>query len=120
VFKSGDIVFLSNIETSHTIEVIVEVKDFKDNEIISEKFLTIHKIYQGNGELGYQGLPDGGLISNKSVLSNASIGEIHFNLNRFDMYGLVKNTEILDQFKKTTSSIIQPNGINPPKKGLIA
>lgn len=120
MFKNGDIVFLANSETSHTIEIIVEVKEFKDNVIISEKFLSIHKIYQGNGELGYQGLPDGGLISNRSVLSNSTLGEIHFNLNKFDIYGLVKNTEILDQFKKTTSSIIQPNAMNPVKKGIIS
>ena len=116
MFKNGDLVFLANSETSHAIELVVEVKEMSEHFIVADKFIAIHKVHSGNGEMNYQGLPDGGLVSNRSNLTN-SASEVTFNLHKFDLFGLVTNSEIMEQFSKTTSKIIHPT---QAKKGLIA
>lgn len=109
MFKAGNIIFLANTETSHACEVVVEIKKRADNIITSEKIMIVHKQQNPQtGEINYKGLLDGGLLSNRSVISDAPLGEVFFNLDRFDMQGIVTNKEIIEQFKKTTGSIIQP------------
>lgn len=119
MFKNGDLIFLANMETSHACELIVEVNTFEGNIVTSKNFMTIHKMNNPQtNETSYQGLPDSGLLSNRSVLSNAPLGDAVFNLDNFDIYGLVTNNEIKEQFKKNTSNIIQPT--KEAKKAILA
>ncbi len=119
-YNNGDLVYLAKGESSHMCEIIVQVKEQNDNFLICTQMLTIHKMMQQNGDVSYQGMVGGGLISNRSVLTQEQSGDLIINLNNFDVCGLVTNKDIVDQFHKQTSKLVTAPNLTAAKKGVVA
>jgi len=118
MYKVGDLIFLANAESGPMVEHLVRVDRItEDNYIVSSKVVSVHKMPQQSGGLGYVMMPGFGLISNNPSLQGGTVGLLYINIDNFDMHGKVTDAEMLKAFDNFSTKLIIPES---GKKGLIA
>jgi len=118
MYKIGDVIFLAMADSSSMIEHLVRVDDIiDDNCIKSFKVVSMHKMPQQSGNLGYILIPGFGILSNNSTLHGGELKEVYYiNLKNFDVHGKVTDSEILKAFESFSVKLIVPETV---KKGII-
>jgi len=121
MFNKGDIIFVARSESILQIEQLLKVEkyDSETNTVWVKDSIFINKVLQPSGEMGFISIPDMGLVSNRSVLENGEKGMFCVNLNTFDFYGLVTNSDLLKQFEQCHSKLITPSTVKPGVRSLI-
>lgn len=116
-YKIGDVIFLAMADSSSIVEHLVRVDDIIDDHCIaSSKVVSMHKMPQQSGNLGYILIPGFGIISDNSTLHGGESKEIYINLKNFDVHGKVTDSEILKAFENFSAKLIVPETV---KKGII-
>ncbi|OQA44997.1 MAG: hypothetical protein BWY47_02143 [Bacteroidetes bacterium ADurb.Bin302] len=118
MYKIGDLIYLANAESGPMVEHLVRIDGISGDGIInSSKVVSVHKMPQQNGGLGYIPMPGFGLISNNPTLQNGNPGVLYINLSNFDMHGKVTDPEMIKVFDNFSTKLVLPE---IGKKGLIA
>lgn len=118
MYNIGDLIFLANAESGPMVEHLLRVDAVNaDGYIGSSKIVSVHKIPQQNGAMGYMSMPGFGLLSNNPTLENGTPSMVYININNFDMHGKITDVEMLKAFENFSRKLITPD---TAKKGLIA
>lgn len=109
IIKPGVIIFLATLDSVESKEIILEIDSCsKELDLVySSKVLIIKKSIVKD-ELQLIPLSNAFILSSitsiDSTKNSFEPGKILFNINKFDIFGLVNNIEILEIFKKEFSN----------------
>ena len=103
-YNIGDIIFLTKLETINTEELVIQIDSIKDNIISASRIILFNKdIDEKTGQLSLTPLNNSLMISNIVSTDNTEVFDVcpvYFNIDRFDISGIVENVEILNIFKQ--------------------
>jgi hypothetical protein len=112
----GNYIFMCCSDSCMTFETIAKVKAFNeiDNTITADEIYLIFKQMQPSGEVGYQIIPNAALISNKSKIEGSISNDIIINLNKFDIIGMVnQSNDILQHIASVKSKLVTVKSKSP-------
>lgn len=112
----GNYIFMCCSDSCMTFETIAKVKDCNevDNTITADEIYLIFKQMQPSGEVGYQIIPNAALISNKSKIEGSIPNDIIINLNKFDIIGMVnQSNDILQHIASVKSKLVTVKSKSP-------